>query len=675
MAVNAGNRVVIVGYTRSLLTRESFIRAGANRGIGLNLARSLASRGWNVTGTVRPQTLSDPSVNDLKQTGARVLALDFLDEDSIKSAAQDYGRGPLDVLVNCAGTGPEPDDWHQHTAAMLMEKFHTNTIQVQGPFLTTKYFYPNLKLGSGRVYNLSSRGASISNNIQGQDLAYRLSKTALNQLTATMAAEFKNNGDGIAVIAVYPGYVATRLSSFRSRDNMEECIEGVVRVIETTGMSETGSFVNWKGETMPCDEACCIRAREENSFVSPNNGSTAPLDDIVCGQVYNESSPAAPDAYITYNFCKSECSGWGVSSVGNADQWAGPIVQFILPSVIFSMNIPRGFEFVSSQWLDILVLGDRRGWQRVVLSLLITFPALLFVAADTIIWVMTSMCMAGPMMVVGLHEALLDFKILRALKRKAYIPERVFDGPRVSEEIPLDPMGHNPVRDNVEGTGGLRDKVELLVTVLAGNLRLKTHKDWPDNLVLISNALLATGRRRSNAMASLPARTPQDLLVSDNEYMLAEDEINQHYPSLSEQLKRLMTAQSAFGAIVGAAVVFYLGAFIYTILDLLGDKSNRGAAISLAFGVEWMIIVHVAIVNGFLLASNNPSPATMLIGRRLSTLKPQKRLLFPPIYDGILQPVFMWRQGVNKMQWLETSRAWRRGDEEFMKDVQVKLYI
>ncbi|KAF5538913.1 hypothetical protein FPHYL_12427 [Fusarium phyllophilum] len=201
--------------------------------------------------TVQTDVATSVITPDLKQTGARILILDFLDESSIKSAVEHYGRGPLDVLVNCAGIGPEPDDWHQHTADILMEKFRTNTVQAQGPFLTTKYFHPNLKLTSGRVYNLSSRGASISNNIQGQDLAYRLSKTALSQLTATMAAEFKNNGDGIAVIAVYPGYVATRLPSFRSRDNMEECIEGVVRVIETTGMSETGSFVDWKGQKMP----------------------------------------------------------------------------------------------------------------------------------------------------------------------------------------------------------------------------------------------------------------------------------------------------------------------------------------------------------------------------------------------------------------------------------------
>ncbi|PNP79829.1 hypothetical protein FNYG_06922 [Fusarium nygamai] len=424
------------------------------------------------------------------------------------------------------------------------------------------------------------------------------------------------------------------------------------------------------------DKACCNRAREENAFVSPNNGSTTTMDNIVCGQVYNESSPAAPDAYVTYNFCKSECGGWGVSSVENADQWAGPIVQFILPSVIFSMNIPRRFEFVSSQWLDILLLSNLHGWRRAALSLVMTLPALLFVFADTVVWVMTIMCMAGPMMVAGLHEALLDFKILEALKTRNYIP----DPPRVPEEIPLHPMGDslvaNSVADEIEPRNrdqnfdGLRDKVELLVIVLAGNLQLKAYGPWRDNLVLISEALLATRRHQFNAMRPHPAQTTSDLQLSDRAQALPHSEANQNYPSLSEQLKRLMTAQSAFGAIVGAAVVFYLGAFIYTILDLLGDKSNQDAAISLAFGVEWMIIVHVAIVNGFLLASNNPSPVTMLIGRPPSTRKLLK--IFPPIYDGILQPVFMWQRGVNKMEWLEKSRAWRRGDEEFMKDVRIK---
>ncbi|RKK59248.1 hypothetical protein BFJ69_g17325 [Fusarium oxysporum] len=436
------------------------------------------------------------------------------------------------------------------------------------------------------------------------------------------------------------------------------------------------------------DKACCNRAREKNAFVSPNNGIATLMNNIVCGQSFNESYSAAPDAYVTYNFCKSECSGWGISSADNPDQWAGPIVQFLLPSVIFSMNIPRRFEFISSRWLEDLVLRNRHGWKRAVLSLLMTMPALLFVTADAIIWVMAIMSMAGPMMVAGLHEALLDFKILKALEGRTYIPGRVAGEPNVPGEIALGPLDENVARNNVageiepndHGLGGLRDKVELLVTVLAGNLQLEPYRG--NLIVLISDALLATRRRRSTAATPPRAQTPPDFPApegpevqeaqGDRVQMLAWNEANQNYPSMAEQLKRLMTAQSAFGAIVGAAIVFYLGAFLYTILDLLNDKSNQDAAISLAFGVEWMIIVHVAIVNGFLLASNNPSPVTMLIGRPPPTRRPLLRKVFPPVYDGIFQPVFMWRRGVNKKEWLEESRAWQRGNQAFMDDVRVK---
>ncbi|EXL65512.1 hypothetical protein FOPG_18262 [Fusarium oxysporum f. sp. conglutinans race 2 54008] len=347
------------------------------------------------------------------------------------------------------------------------------------------------------------------------------------------------------------------------------------------------------------DKACCNRAREKNAFVSPNNGIATLMNNIVCGQSFNESYSAAPDAYVTYNFCKSECSGWGISSADNPDQWAGPIVQFLLPSVIFSMNIPRRFEFISSRWLEDLVLRNRHGWKRAVLSLLMTMPALLFVTADAIIWVMAIMSMAGPMMVAGLHEALLDFKILKALEGRTYIPGRVAGEPNVPGEIALGPLDENVARNNVageiepndHGLGALRDKVELLVTVLAGNLQLEPYRG--NLIVLISDALLATRRRRSTAATPPRAQTPPDFPApegpevqkaqGDRVQMLAWNEANQNYPSMAEQLKRLMTAQSAFGAIVGAAIVFYLGAFLYTILDLLNDKSNQDAAISLAF--------------------------------------------------------------------------------------------
>ena len=80
------------------------------------------------------------------------------------------------------------------------------------------------------------------------------------------------------------------------------------------------------------------------------------------------------------------------------------------------------------------------------------------------------------------------------------------------------------------------------------------------------------------------------------------------------RLLGLMTSQYNFGAIAGAPVLFYLGAFIYTILDLNNDRSDEGATISLVFEVEWMITVHVSIIAACVLASNNTSTTSVLVG-------------------------------------------------------------
>lgn len=56
---------------------------------------------------------------------------------------------------------------------------------------------------------------------------------------------------------------------------------------------------------------------------------------------YSQSIPAAPKLYISYNFCRQNCDGFGLSQGHKPSQWAAPMVQFTLPSVIFSMTIPR----------------------------------------------------------------------------------------------------------------------------------------------------------------------------------------------------------------------------------------------------------------------------------------------------------------------------------------------
>ncbi|KJR86764.1 uncharacterized protein SPSK_10461 [Sporothrix schenckii 1099-18] len=180
------------------MSRTAFL-VGANRGIGLELARTLAVNNWTVFASVRPETRAaqDPSIAEVDNEPVsssslchciRHLEIDLLNESTIQAAAQKFGDRPLDVLINLAGMdsnvrrmvvflcfillfwypanpwwralgiGPEPDNWYEHTAEILMDKYATNTV---GPFLVCKHFHPNVKLAKGIIINISSLAASI----------------------------------------------------------------------------------------------------------------------------------------------------------------------------------------------------------------------------------------------------------------------------------------------------------------------------------------------------------------------------------------------------------------------------------------------------------------------------------------------------------------------------------
>jgi len=446
---------------------------------------------------------------------------------------------------------------------------------------------------------------------------------------------------------------------------------------------------------------CCQLAQSKGLFVNP-----PPPDQISCGNTFiDDSIPAAASLFVSYDFCRSECSGFKKSEWGAPAEWAAPIVQFLLPSIIFSMSIPRHVQFLSSDILEKAWIKDDAGHaRRLLISLLLLPLSLVFAALDTIFWVVLIMSMAGPMMVAGLHEAMLDYKILSALD---------------SGEVPM-PQGLHAV-------------VELLVVVVSGNLRLDGSVE-PGTTILAallgrdqtvdagSDAQLNTDavEAGSEHIAMMPQATgmlsagqhpegegSNEIDMSENIFHPHQQRASQgqsssslrHHSSTSQhslqqqppllqplefvspsaiqhlpsRLMRLVTSQLPFGAIVGAPVVFYMGSFIYTVLDLLDNPSDQDRAISIAYGVEWMIIVHVAIVSGTLLASNNPSPVMLLVGQPATapTVTTPSRV-FPPVHGGEgFETVSMWRRGMNKQDWLERTEAWREG-EEFRKAMQMR---
>ena len=83
----------------------------------------------------------------------------------------------------------------------------------------------------------------------GRDIGYRMSKAALLSQTVTLAQDLQEEGENIVAVFIYPGYLATRLSKFRSKNDITECMNGVRNIIEKLKMEDSNKVLKWKGET------------------------------------------------------------------------------------------------------------------------------------------------------------------------------------------------------------------------------------------------------------------------------------------------------------------------------------------------------------------------------------------------------------------------------------------
>lgn len=250
-----GHTEMVTSGTASGSGRKVALVTGANRGIGLQVARMLARDGCAVWLGTRDPVRGADAVRRLAAEGlsAEFLVLDVADEASVRAAALRLTErsGRLDVLVNNAGVAlgdgvPPSEQALPHVRAM----FETN---VFGCIRVTQSFLPLLRRSSaGRIVMVSSdigsHGNQTNRSFPYYDLnpmGYAASKAALNAVTIAFAKELA--GTSIKVNAANPGFTATDLNGHRGVLSVEEGAAPIVALATLPDDGPTGTFLGPDG--------------------------------------------------------------------------------------------------------------------------------------------------------------------------------------------------------------------------------------------------------------------------------------------------------------------------------------------------------------------------------------------------------------------------------------------
>jgi NADP-dependent 3-hydroxy acid dehydrogenase YdfG len=181
--------------------------SGANRGIGLAVARCLHAKGYRLSLGSRDAAKLDAAFGGIDESRVISCAFDARDSASceawVERTASRFGR--IDGLVNNAGiglnVGIEDDDEAAYYAMW--------DVNVKGPLRLIRLVMPYLRRsGSGRVINLSSLSGK---RVKNANAGYAMSKFAVVALTH--AVRRLGWDDGVRATAICPSFVATDMTA------------------------------------------------------------------------------------------------------------------------------------------------------------------------------------------------------------------------------------------------------------------------------------------------------------------------------------------------------------------------------------------------------------------------------------------------------------------------------
>ena len=225
-------------HTMSQIIRKNIVVIGANRGIGLELARRFVGKGDRVYAVCR-------KANDEMRKSKFESIVENVDvgDDSCKATLQNSFKDvSIDILIHNSGI-LDVDDLDTLDLDSVRRQFEINSL---GPLRVVMALKSCMKVGDSYIGLMTSQMGSIADNSSGGYYGYRMSKCALNMAGKSLALDLKGTS---SVQLLHPGFVRTDMTKdFGSGARpVGESVDGIMEIIESGYGGKTDSGTFWHG--------------------------------------------------------------------------------------------------------------------------------------------------------------------------------------------------------------------------------------------------------------------------------------------------------------------------------------------------------------------------------------------------------------------------------------------
>ena len=247
----------------STLTKKNYLIIGGIGGIGRAMVEQIiANKDHKVFATYYR------NVPDIEADNLSWLPMDVSSEASIKEGIETVSQqtAHIDWVINCVGLLHTEQSQPEKALRQVETDFFMQNMQVNAlaGLLIAKHIKPLLAKAERShaqpaiFATISARVGSISDDQVGGWYSYRMSKAALNMGMKNLSIEWARSLKEVCIVVMQPGTVNTQLSApFQS--NVADghlfspaySAECLLEVLSNMSADQSGSFVDWAGESIP----------------------------------------------------------------------------------------------------------------------------------------------------------------------------------------------------------------------------------------------------------------------------------------------------------------------------------------------------------------------------------------------------------------------------------------